>query len=334
MSRIFLIAGREFAAYTSAASFWVALLLGPVLMLLGATISAEVLKPQPAQTVSIEAADPALANAAARRLSSAGAATTVVVPRQAQARTRLLITSSEKGAHLEVRGEPLPAATVDALRNDLLADLRARSLRKAGAPAAALEAADKLTVEMAASEISQDAKPDAALFSRFAVTLVLWLNLAGALGMLLQAIVRERANRALEGLLAAARAQELVMGKLLGVSLISLLVLACWLGCGAALAATPFGNASAGVAGMLLSGFADPAALIQAGIIYLAAFCMYGAAIIGVGALARDVASAQNLARPVFGVLLLVFFATLGQLMSPSNGPGWLLWAPPFTPFL
>jgi ABC-2 type transport system permease protein len=152
--------------------------------------------------------------------------------------------------------------------------------------------------------------------------------------MLLQAVVRERANRALEGLLAATRTHELLLGKLMGVALVSAMIIAAWLGFGALIAATPLAGASAGMSGMLLSGFTNPGALLMAGAIYLAAFAMYGAAIIGVGALARDVASAQNLARPVFGVLLLVFFAALGQLTAPGSGPGWLLWAPPFTPFV
>jgi ABC-type Na+ efflux pump permease subunit len=52
---------------------------------------------------------------------------------------------------------------------------------------------------------------------------------------------------------------------------------------------------------------------------------------------ARDVPAAQNLSRPVFGVLLLVFFVSLAQLSAAGGGGGgvsWLAWIPPFTPFV
>jgi ABC-type Na+ efflux pump permease subunit len=60
---------------------------------------------------------------------------------------------------------------------------------------------------------------------------------------------------------------------------------------------------------------------------------MYGSGLLAVGAFARDVASAQNLSRPVFGVLLLVFFAALSQLGGSGSLPAALLWTPPVTPF-
>ena len=56
-----------------------------------------------------------------------------------------------------------------------------------------------------------------------------------------------------------------------------------------------------------------------------------GAATLVVGALARDAASAQNFARPVFLVLLVAFFAALA---TPPGASSWLLYVPPLTPFL
>ena len=59
------------------------------------------------------------------------------------------------------------------------------------------------------------------------------------LRMLLQAIVRERSHRSLEGLLASTRPQEIIFGKLLGVGLLSILVLGAWLGVGAGVGMKP-----------------------------------------------------------------------------------------------
>src|SRR5690606_6725057 len=49
--------------------------------------------------------------------------------------------------------------------------------------------------------------------------------------------------------------------------------------------------------------------------------------------LARDIPAAQNLSRPVFGVLLLVFFATVGQMATGAALTG-LIWLAPFAPFV
>ena len=165
--------------------------------------------------------------------------------------------------------------------------------------------------------------------------MLLWMNLVGALGMLLQAIVRERANRALESLLSAARPVDIIFGKLAGVGVLSLLVLGVWLGGAAAIAATPIGNVGGRGDGLPAAGLRPAVGAAGGrGFIYLLTFAMYGSALIGLGAIARDVPSAQNLSRPVFGVLLMVFFVALAQLGGGAQGLAWLAWIPLFTPFI
>lgn len=172
---------------------------------------------------------------------------------------------------------------------------------------------------------------DAAAVSRFALVLMLWLTLVGSLGMLLQAVVRERANRALESLLAAARPIDIVLGKLAGVGAVSALVLVAWLGSAAGLGAVA--SEAGGAVSALLRAFADPVGLARAGLIYIFGFAFYGLATVAVGAMARDNADAQNLARPMFGVLLAVFFTAM-SMMGGGTGLAWLVYAPPFTPFV
>lgn len=174
-------------------------------------------------------------------------------------------------------------------------------------------------------------KVDPAALRRFALLMMLWMTLSGSLGMLLQAVVRERSNRALESLLAAARPSDIVFGKLAGVGAVSLLVIASWLGSSAALGLVA--PASAGAVAGLLQGFAEPALLARAAGIYVLAFAFYGLTTVGIGALARDNADAQNMARPMFAVLLAVFFTALAQAFG-AHGPTWLVWLPPFTPFM
>jgi ABC-2 type transport system permease protein len=177
----------------------------------------------------------------------------------------------------------------------------------------------------------ESAAPDAAKLARLATMAMLWVTLTGSLGMLLQAIARERANRALESLLASAQAWEIVTGKLLGVGAISLLILLVWLGSTAASAA--FLPPQSGMVGAVLLELARPWSLLRDALIYICAFGFFGAATLVLGAVARDGASAQNLARPLFLVLLAAFFVALGALQN-SALPSWLIYVPPFTPFL
>lgn len=174
-------------------------------------------------------------------------------------------------------------------------------------------------------------KADPAALRRFAMVMMLWMTLIGSLGMLLQAVVRERSNRALESLLAAAQPVEIVLGKLAGVGAVSLLVMASWLGASAALGT--LAPASGGAVASLLQGFTQPAMLAQGASVYVLAYAFYGLTTIAVGALARDNADAQNLARPMFAILLAVFFTSMASALG-AHGLTWLVYLPPFTPFM
>ena len=171
---------------------------------------------------------------------------------------------------------------------------------------------------------------DTRALSRFALTLTLWMTLTGSLGMLLQAVVRERANRALESLLAAAGPARIVAGKLVGVGAVSALVASAWVAAGAAAAS---GAGGAGLRGVLLAAFADPLTLLGGLGLYVLAFAFYGLTTVAIGARARDNADAQNLARPMFAVLLAVFFAALAAAAG-TRGLDGLVFVPPFTPFM
>jgi ABC-type Na+ efflux pump permease subunit len=89
-----------------------------------------------------------------------------------------------------------------------------------------------------------------------------------------------------------------------------------------------------GLAGALLQDMAHPASLVRAAIVYLAAYAFYGLTTVAIGARARDNADAQNLARPMFAVLLAAFFATLAATGGAARQLQWLVFLPPFTPFM
>lgn len=270
-SPVWLIAAREFRAYVTTGSFWLALAIGPLLTGGGMLLARTPPPPQEALVLSGEA--------------DGGY----------DARFSKDFPLSEAGR----------AQIVEVLRSEGSA-VRAAPVKKA--QASDLEGA-----------------------SRFLLVILLWVTLVGSLGMLLQAVVRERANRALEILLSAARPLDIVLGKVLGVGAVSVLVVATWLA--APVGAAFLAPASGGLLGGLLQAFAEPVMLLRAGVIYLLAFGFFGFLTVMVGAMARDSADAQNLARPMFAILLIAFF----MAMSTADGGtrfAWLVYLPPFTPFM
>jgi ABC-2 type transport system permease protein len=308
---------------------------------LAGAISQSAPPPPPAQTVRILTMDEPLAAVAAEAIADSGrrgAAKLVIVRLRAAAADTTLLLRSDSSDRLDVvvEGRAIAPLTEALLERDLADALRQRALESAGVDPAVVKAAEAVRVRVAAAPApaTPPAQNFGPLVGRFAIVMLFWMNLVGALGMLLQAIVRERSYRALDSLLASARSSEVIFGKLLGVGVLSVIILSAWLTSGVAVAASPLGGGGQGLGPMLLGQFKDPATVLQAAAVYLVAFTMYGSAIIGLGALAKDLPAAQNLSRPVFMVLLIVFFQALTQLTGQMGPASWLVWVPPFTPFV
>ena len=313
-----LIAGREFRTYAATWSFWLALLLGP-LLLAGAFLAAS--GAPGVVRFQVASSDPQLAAAARGAVAEA-----IKVEGGAAA------PGEGAGPKLQVRAAPSGGAVLafdpdfpltPSGRMLVLRTLEARQATAQAGPGRA--PAPPLVLAPAPPK-------DVTQASRFAVVLMLWLSLTGSLGMLLQAVVRERSNRALETLLASTGPWAIVVGKVVGVGLVSILVLGAWLAAAGVVAAVTPRSAESLPA--LLAAIGDPLLLGRAGLIYLLAYAFYGLLTVAIGAFARDSASAQNLARPMFLVLLVAFFVAFSSLGGEKNGLAWLLYVPPFSPFI
>lgn len=325
MRRLWLIGLREFRAYAATWSFWVALAVGPVLMLAGAGVMAAGATQSSAPlAIALSAPDPVLRRQASEALADIQplAGRPIAVGETGQSLVRL--TQTPTGLDVHFGGQDLPPGAREVFAAGLQRRQAEAALLSAGlrppasvrleAPAAAGPAAD----------------PERA--ARFGLVFILWLTLTGSLGMLLQAVVRERANRALDSLMAAAQPVEIVFGKLLGVGAVSALVLSAWLGTAAALSGL-VPTADGAVSGVLAT-LAHPLLLVQATGVYVLTYVIYGSVTVALGAAAQDSASAQNLARPMFGVLLIAFFAALISSAGASASLSWMIWLPPLTPFM
>jgi ABC-2 type transport system permease protein len=319
-SPVWLIAEREFRTYVATLSFWVALAVGPLAAgggLMLAQNAQHPVQPVMVQIVSqnsdltrdVQAALREAAMLEGRRLAFGRSGLRLTVNAVSPQMIELAFTGNFP---LSDAGRTLVARTLER-------DLARRSSDVA-----------PLTVHQKA--LAAPDRPDAAAAARFLSMLVLWLTLTGSLGMLLQTVVRERATRALESLLAAAAPWQIMAGKLLGVGGVSLLVLFAWLGSSAALS---FAVPESGLAPAIMAELARPELLLRAALIYCLAYAFYGSITVALGAMARDSASAQNLARPMFALLVIAFFVALASAiggMPPSLS--WLLYVPVFTPFL
>jgi ABC-type Na+ efflux pump permease subunit len=312
---ILLIAEREFRTYVATLSFWLALAIAPAMS--GAVMLFAGAPAQPV-AVSISGATGALADSARQALEEVGrleGRSFVFAP----GGVVLTFTRPARGTlEMSFGGQfPLSPESRALIGRTIERDM-ARGVTKA--PSLAVH-----------EKIVPSASPDTRHLSRLAAMVMLWLTLTGSLGMLLQAVVRERANRALESLLAAAQGWEIVTGKMLGVGAVSLLVLATWLG--SVVMFSFFLSSQGGLVSTIFADLAQPLELLRDTVIYLCAFVFYGAATVALGAVARDSASAQNAVRPMFVLLLAAFFIALGA-PAQSGAVSWLAYIPPFTPFL
>jgi len=332
LNRIGLLAEREFKAYVTSITFWVALALGPVTM--AAMLATAQLAPAAphatALVVAVDAPDDAVRAQAIDAIRALGhLADTPVTITDGPAATRIAIRHHNGQLTLENTGiQLLPPLARAFLLERIARQTQSGTGHPGNSPPAPLD------LSPAASSASVPSPPAAAgrRIGAFAIATILWMTLTGSMGMLLQAVVRERANRGLEILLALARPLEIVIGKLAGVGGVSALVVGAWIGTGAALAwLAPH---SGGMIGALMSGMADPASLARSAVAFLLAYLLYGLATVAIGSTARDTAAAQNLSRPMFGVLLLVFLVIATTLTGSSGPVRWLVFVPPFTPFL
>ncbi len=306
-----LIAEREFRTYTATWTFWLALFIGPLLMA-GAILLAAA--PKGETRFQVTAADPALAARAQAAVTAALKIEGQPAPNAAHGGPTLRITAGPDGAAVLKFDRDFPLTQTGRA-------LVAEKLESGRDPAAAPR-----------FQLAPAPPRDLAGASRFAVMMMLWLSLVGSLGMLLQAVVRERSNRALETLLASAGPTAIVGGKVVGVGLVSLLVLGAWLGSAGAAALVAPGNAD--MLPALLRQLGEPLLLARALVIYVLAYGFYGLVTVAIGALARDSAAAQNLARPMFITLMGAYFLALAAAGGGFSATRWLIFFPPLTPFL
>jgi ABC-2 type transport system permease protein len=165
-----------------------------------------------------------------------------------------------------------------------------------------------LAADGASVEDAREESRFAALFAPMLFMILMFMMVLMTATPLMQVVVEEKMQRIAEVLLASVRPFDLMLGKLLGMTAVSLTITAVYLG-GAWWAAARYGGSDFISAGLLAWFIAFQA---------LAAF-MYGSLFIAVGAACTDMKETQTLMWPVM-VLVIFPMWLLGAVLSEPNG--------------
>ena len=160
---------------------------------------------------------------------------------------------------------------------------------------------------------------------------ILWSLIITGASILLNSVMEEKSNRILEVLLSSASATEILTGKVLGVALLTLTVMAAWGGIGA-VSLISFAPDRAGDIGQVL---------LHGGMLgYFAAYMvggylMYAVLFAAIGAFCETPRDAQTLMGPIMMILVVPILVMQMALQTPNAPVVQILsWVPFFTPFL
>ena len=160
---------------------------------------------------------------------------------------------------------------------------------------------------------------------------ILWSLIITGASILLNSVMEEKSNRILEVLLSSASATEILTGKVLGVALLTLTVMAAWGGIGA-VSLISFTPDRAGDIGQVL---------LHGGLLgYFAAYMvggylMYAVLFAAIGAFCETPRDAQTLMGPIMMILVVPILVMQMALNTPDAPVVQILsWVPFFTPFL
>lgn len=289
------------------------------------------------------------------RLVDTPADIAVAAPGQAQddAVRRWLTDETPKDQRLDAvvflgRSEGLPTARVWSARatDDTVEDFVRDALRSANRKSV-FEGAG---IDPQVVEATERFRPDVTVFSPksasggqvsfrdklpaiigLASGFLLWSLILTGASILLNSVMEEKSNKILEVLLSSASATEILTGKVLGVAMLTLTVLAGWGLIGAA-GLLNFAPAQAADVGEVL---------LHGGMLgYFAAFMvggylMYAVLFAAIGAFCETPRDAQTLMGPIMMVLVIPMLTMQMALMTPDAPVVRILsWIPFFTPFL
>lgn len=175
----------------------------------------------------------------------------------------------------------------------------------------------------------------APFYAALALAFILWSVVFSVANMLLSGVIEEKSNKILDTLLTSVSPMQILIGKLLGVALVSLTLFAFWGALGGALLSLAAERAGDSILGQVAAAFLEPRLLAAFVLGFVAGYLMYGAIFLALGSLCESLQEAQTLLGPVALVLAIPMMLITPALDNP-NAPivETASWVPIFTPFL
>lgn len=164
---------------------------------------------------------------------------------------------------------------------------------------------------------------------------ILWIAVFSISQMLLTNTIEEKSNRIIEVLLSSVSPMQLMLGKVFGILATGLTILLSWVAF--FLGSMRFGPTMVGQELPFDLSFiaADPVYLTSFVVYFILGYLLYGAVLVGMGAVCNSLKEAQNLMQPVVVMLLVPLMVMLPVAKNPNGMLAkFLSYIPPFTPFV
>ncbi|MDQ8027303.1 MAG: ABC transporter permease [Brevundimonas sp.] len=225
----------------------------------------------------------------------------------------------------------------DFVRDALRSANRKSVFEGAGIDAGVVEAAEKFRPDVKAFSPQSASGGEVSFRDRLPVIMglaggfLLWSLIITGASILLNSVMEEKSNKILEVLLSSASTTEILAGKVLGVALLTLTMLAAWGGLGVGALAFFQPQYAAMVGDILWQGgmLAWFVAFMVGG------YLMYAVLFAAIGAFCETPRDAQTLMGPIMMVLVVPIMVMSMALRSPDAPVIQILsWVPFFTPFL
>jgi len=155
-------------------------------------------------------------------------------------------------------------------------------------------------------------------FVAFVLSMMLWMTVFSGAYMLLTSMLEEKMNKLLEMMLATTRFSEIILGKLLGVALLTITAILPYIIMGIVGVIGVIFMGPSDVAQGLITAF-SPKMIIFFTIFLILGYVFYGSLFIALGALAESMQDAQTLTTPIMFVLMGAIFVVPIGLTAPDS---------------
>ena len=225
----------------------------------------------------------------------------------------------------------------DFVRNALRTGYRDQALTAAGVAPSLVEQIESFKPEVKAFSPNAASGGEVSMRDRIPAFIglgagfLLWSLVITGASILLNSVMEEKSNKILEVLLSSASASEILTGKVLGVAMLTLTVLAVWAGIGTSVLTSASPDTAATIGQVLLDG-----GLVFYFIAYMVGgYLMYAVLFAAIGAFCETPRDAQTLMGPIMMILVVPILVMQMALTSPDAPVVKVLsWVPFFTPFL